>query len=151
MQISFELNFHQTVIQRQGYTLFDLLSGVGGIQSVLYAVFSLFLSYFNYNNFSSHLASKFYKTNIDEGDDNNNKHDPPPKHRRKKSYKRYELEKKEKLSSLVPTKSGNLKEFFIDNLPKTMVCCRKTRMQTRMAEARDALDRETNILEIIKV
>ena len=63
------MNFDLININRSGYTLLDVLSGVGGIQSVLYAGFSVILSYFNFNNFSSHLASKFYKFN-QEDDDN---------------------------------------------------------------------------------
>ena len=61
IQISYEVNFDAIIISRSGYTLLDVLSGVGGIQSVIYSVFSLILSYFNFNNFSSHLASRFYK------------------------------------------------------------------------------------------
>ena len=78
IQISYEVNFDQKVISRQGYTLLDVLSGVGGIQSVLYAAFSVILSYFNFNNFSSHLASRFYKFSKNNGDDY-----PPPKRKKR--------------------------------------------------------------------
>ena len=74
------MNFDLININRSGYTLLDVLSGVGGIQSVLYAGFSVILSYFNFNNFSSHLAAKFYKFNQDEDDDDY----PPPNSRRNK-------------------------------------------------------------------
>ena len=86
-----------------------MLSGVGGIQSALYAGFALILSFFNYNNFSSHLASKFYKFIKDEDENKTTSN---------KGDRRYLYKKKERFGSLVPTKTGNLKEFFMEKLPK---------------------------------
>ena len=59
--ISFEVDLDQTVIQRIGYTIPDLLSDIGGIEALVLSLFGVILSFWNHNNFDNHLVSKFYK------------------------------------------------------------------------------------------
>ena len=56
------------VIQREGYTLLDLLSDVGGLQGILISAFSLLLSIWNHNYLENYIASKVYKVASDGGD-----------------------------------------------------------------------------------
>ena len=47
--VLFRLNLDVTLIERNGYTLLDVLSDVGGLQSILISGASLLLSILNYN------------------------------------------------------------------------------------------------------
>ena len=55
------MNLDVVTITRTGYTVLDLLSDVGGIESILISGLNFLLAIWNYNNFDSHLASKLYK------------------------------------------------------------------------------------------
>ena len=64
--MSFEMNLNQTVVTRNGYTILDVLSDMGGFQRVLFSFFALVSSILNFSHFDSYLASKLYK--LDDGD-----------------------------------------------------------------------------------
>ena len=51
------------VIQRIGYTIFDLLSDIGGISSIFGTTFASILSFTNYLYFDTFIASKLFKVN----------------------------------------------------------------------------------------
>ena len=55
------MNMDLTVIQRDGYTVLDILSDVGGLQSVLISAFAILLSVWNHNYLNSYLVSKLYR------------------------------------------------------------------------------------------
>ena len=55
------MNLDQTVVTRNGYTVLDVLSDMGGFQRVLYSFFTVVASILNYSHFDSYLASKLYK------------------------------------------------------------------------------------------
>ena len=57
------MNMDLNIIQRNGYTVLDILSDVGGLQGILISGISLFLGVWNYNNLENYLASKFYRFN----------------------------------------------------------------------------------------
>ena len=59
--LSFEIDLDQTDIKRIEYTILDLLSDIGGIQSNLIFLFSIMLSIWNHNNFDNHLLINFFK------------------------------------------------------------------------------------------
>ena len=89
----------------------------------------------NYNNFASHVAKHFYEIKS-----NNHGNDSDP-----------DIGKTERLK---PSKFGNIQEFFVERvLPKKLVCrcCKLKRMQKGVSEARKALFKEINIMEIIKL
>ena len=50
-----------TVIQRDGYTILDILSDVGGLQGILISLISLFISMCNYNHLNTYIASKLFR------------------------------------------------------------------------------------------
>ena len=57
-----QLSMDVTLIERNGYTLLDVLSDVGGLQSILISAISLLLSFLNYNQLDNYLVSKLFKS-----------------------------------------------------------------------------------------
>ena len=53
MALGIDMDLTRTVINRTNYTILDVLSDVGGLESVLASVVSLLLGAFNYNNLNS--------------------------------------------------------------------------------------------------
>ena len=59
IQIMMDLDLR--VIQRTGYTVLDIMSDVGGLQSVLFSGISLFLAMCSYNAIDNYLVSRLYR------------------------------------------------------------------------------------------
>lgn len=55
------MDFDMLIVQRQGYTILDILAEVGGLQGFLFQVSSFLLSILNFNSLDSYLISKLYK------------------------------------------------------------------------------------------
>ena len=49
------------VIARDGYTVLDLLSGIGGTQGILISIICSFLNFWNYNHLENYLSVKLFK------------------------------------------------------------------------------------------
>lgn len=60
MDITIEMNLDLTVIERKGYTFLDLLSDIGGVQSILLSSFSILVGIWNYNYIDDYMASKLF-------------------------------------------------------------------------------------------
>ena len=56
------MSLNQTLIERTGYTVLDILSDVGGLQGILVSVIFLFLSVLNHNDLDNYLVSKLFKS-----------------------------------------------------------------------------------------
>ena len=56
------MNLDQTLIERSGYTVLDILSDVGGLQGILISGISLILSIFNHNYLENYLVYKLFKS-----------------------------------------------------------------------------------------
>ena len=54
--MSFEMDMDMLKIVRVSYTFIDMLSDIGGIQSIILSTFVLVLSVLNHNYFDSHMA-----------------------------------------------------------------------------------------------
>ena len=67
MNIAFERNLDMNLIDREGYTVLDYLSDMGGMQSIVQSFFVIVLSFWNYNFLDDFLVSKLfrYKKNPD--------------------------------------------------------------------------------------
>ena len=63
MDVTIEMNLDLGVIQRTSYNVLDVLSDIGGIQSIIITSFSFFIGILNYKHFDSYMASKLYKLN----------------------------------------------------------------------------------------
>ena len=61
MEISIEMNLDQTTLARTGYTTLDVLSDVGGIQSIFMSAIGIVLGLWNHNHFDNYMASRLYK------------------------------------------------------------------------------------------
>ena len=54
--LSFEMNLDLISIGRAGYNIVDMLSDIGGIQSIMLTSFSLILTILNHKYFDSYMA-----------------------------------------------------------------------------------------------
>ena len=126
--VSFEMNMDMDSVVRLSYTFIDMMSDIGGIQSIIFTTFALFLSVLNHNYFDSYMAQKLYKLE-------------------KLQHRRPEQAEPEFLS---PSRLANSLEFLIDSLPEKCVCCRKSRHQKGLDKAREALAKEVDIIKMIK-
>ena len=99
MAVSVEMNLDQTYIIRNGYTILDLLSDIGGIQSILRDLFNVILAFLNYNHMVTFMASKLFKIKKKQSEEVKNS-----------SYF-------ERSSFFTPSKISNLKEYMMDLLP----------------------------------
>ena len=69
--LNIEMNMDMLSHKRQGYYIFDLISDVGGIQSILFSTFAFFVSVWNYNMLENSMVSRLYKL---ERKDENSRH-----------------------------------------------------------------------------
>ena len=60
--VAIQMNMDQTVIQRSGYTVLDILSDVGGLQGILISGILYILSIVNHNHLNNFLVSKLFKS-----------------------------------------------------------------------------------------
>ena len=65
MLLSFGMSLDMQSIDRASYNILDMLSDVGGIQSIIFTTFALILSVLNYNYFDSYKAARLYKLKDD--------------------------------------------------------------------------------------
>ena len=56
------MSLDQTLIERTGYTITDILSDVGGLQGALVSGISFILSILNYKNLDNYMVSKLFKS-----------------------------------------------------------------------------------------
>ena len=61
MDITIEMNRELQVIQRSGYTILDLVSDIGGVQSFILSGFAIVIGLLNYQHFDSTIASQLFK------------------------------------------------------------------------------------------
>ena len=61
LDLFFEMNFDQTYIKRNTYTYIDILSDVGGLQSVLVYTIASFLFIWNYNGLENYMVNRLFK------------------------------------------------------------------------------------------
>ena len=112
VSFTFEMDLDKYVIQRDGYTILDMLSDIGGIQAVLYSFFAVLVSVSSYKNIDNTLASKLFRL---------------------KNIKRAANIDKMKDNSMgdalfIPSILTNIKEYFLDHfLPKKLYCCKRSR------------------------
>ena len=61
---TFEMDFDMWYIERNKYTVFDLLSDVGGLLGILTAISSIMISIWNYQNFDNFMVSRLFKIEL---------------------------------------------------------------------------------------
>ena len=67
MDIMIEMNLDMGLLARNGYTFIDVLSDIGGIQSILISVISILIGLFNYNHFDTYMAARLFKIRPKDG------------------------------------------------------------------------------------
>ena len=72
--LTIEMNLDLEIIQRNGYTILDLLSDVGGILEISSIVITYFLAFWNYNYFENFLVTRLFKLEKENLDEEKNKH-----------------------------------------------------------------------------
>ena len=59
--ITIEMNLNQKVIARDGYTILDYISDIGGMQGMLISLIAWFVTIWNYNMFDNHMVTRLFK------------------------------------------------------------------------------------------
>lgn len=57
-----QMNLDQTLIARTGYTFLDVLSDVGGLESIVISTVAIVIQIWNHNRFDTYLASNLFTT-----------------------------------------------------------------------------------------
>lgn len=136
MDVTFEMNLDIIDIRRQGYDLLEFLSDIGGIQGLLVSGFAFLVSVWNYNMFDNNMVCNLYK--LERASDTDTRH-------LKDTFKESDYMK--------PRPLYNPKDYFRDTLP-SWICfcksCKPDRLERGFEKARERMQRETNIIEIVK-
>ena len=111
MDLSIEMNLDQKTLARAGYTTLDVLSDVGGIQSICMSFMGILLGILIYNHFENYMASRIYKVQRSDAGE---------------------------VSGIQPTLFLNVFEWLYDFVPRFLKCgkCNKTRKMREMEMAR---------------
>jgi hypothetical protein len=131
MGIGIDMSLDSTVFERSNYTLLDVLSDVGGLESVIAAVVSFILSILNYNNLDNMMIMQLFSFPAYKSADPNK-----PKKRGVTNFK--------------PSLCGNLGDYFLDKLPSRCRVCKRTRRQKQFEAAIERLNQETDVIKLIR-
>ena len=112
------MSMDRILIERNGYTMFDLLSDLGGLQGILISGISFLLSILNFNHLNGFLASRLFKA--------------------------------DQMALEAFSTNDSIKAFIIGLLPRKLVCCRERRKQVVMEQARAALEKELDIVHLVR-
>lgn len=66
MNLTFERDMNLVVVVRDGYTVLDWISDIGGIQGILISAIAIMISYWNYNYFDNNMVEQLYKIQRDK-------------------------------------------------------------------------------------
>ena len=64
MDLTVEVDKDMIIIARNGYTILDVLSDVGGLQGILLSFCFGLITIWNHNNFDNYLASRLFKVKV---------------------------------------------------------------------------------------
>ena len=134
MDITIEMNLDQGILARTGYTFLDVLSDVGGIQSIIASAISFWLAAWNYKHFDNFMAAALFKIKMEQPGASSKGNDGS-------------------IQMIRPTSYCNILEFLIDMIPSfcsCKACSRKSVRMRRIEKARREMAKEINIVEIIK-
>ena len=110
MIISFELDPDRTVVQRNIYTILDLLSNIGGFTSILISALSFLIALWNYKNYEYHFLTHFFKK----------------KALKTAANKKFNAHVNNN-ENFVPKNICNIQEYLLDLIPclNKVKCCRR--------------------------
>ena len=64
LSISIEMDLNRVDYSRSRYTMFDLLSDVGGLSGMFVSIFAVFMAVWNFNQLDNFLVSRLFKAKI---------------------------------------------------------------------------------------
>ena len=120
--VSFQINLDMTIIDREIISVLDVLSDIGGLDGTLVLIVGLLLSILNYNAIGNYMVANLYKASESGG----------------------------KVSKFKRALCCNLDEYFFDLIPSCCLCCRMSRKHQALMKAREMLDKEMDILSIVR-
>ena len=133
ISITIEMDLDKVMFSRWRYTAFDLLSDVGGLSGMFASIFAVFMAAWNFNALDNYMVARLFKVRIDE-----------QVSKKKKS-------RNENQSEFLATKCGPyFKDYVLSWVPSCMLCCKLSRREKAFAKARDRLEKEMNIIELVK-
>ena len=132
VSVSFEMDLDMIHIERKLYTVFDMLSDVGGLLGILTSIAALLNTIWNYQAFDNFMVSRLFKIKR-------------PKEEILADTGFFSQSEYIKLS-IVP----NLRNWCLSCVPRCCFCCGYSRKEKALQLARAKLDKEVNIIEIVK-
>ena len=108
MNISIEMNLDRTNLIRECYDILDLLSDVGGIQTIMLVLTSVVLSVLNYGNFDTFMASRLFKIKRESATEDSG------------------LNIFAQSDYFRGSKYNNIRLCLMDCLPSRLVCCKRS-------------------------
>ena len=106
--VTLEMDLSLQTYERTVYTLFDLLSDIGGLSGILFSFFLLMNNAWNFNRFDNMLVSRLFKIKPGE-----NEQKPPS----------------EDLPEIDLGCMPNCTDYLLSFLPGFLTCCRRGRRQ----------------------
>ena len=132
ISVTFEMDLNRVEYTRSRYTLFDLLSDVGGLSGIFFSVFALIMSAWNYNSLDNYMVTHLFKIAPD-------KNQPQESEIKKSEAKKFP-------SHIMPQCTDYLMSWIPDRCKS---CCRQNRKDKSFQMARDRLEKEMNFIELI--
>ena len=136
MSFTIEFDLDLKVVQRNLYTILDLLSDIGGFTTIFLKGLSVLIAIWNFNNYEYHFLTNFFKKKALKTTANNKVH-----------------ASLDSIENFEPKHICNIQEYLLHMMPclRKLSCCRYNSKQAALEKARQALNKEVNIIEIIKL
>lgn len=134
VSVTIEMNLNLMHYERNVYTIFDMLSDVGGLSGLFVSCFAMFAGVWNYNSFDNFMVSRLFKIK-------------KPKEEIEEDMGFYSQSDYIKIG-----RCPFFMEYLQSWLPKCChcFCLKRNRRQIAMQQAREKLDKEINIIEMVK-
>ena len=140
VMVSIEMDLNRVDYSRSRYTVFDLLSDVGGLQGIFYSVFAILMTAWNFNSLDNYMVQHLFKARSETSSDKSDG-----------SKVQKGLKGNRASSEFFPSKSlPYFKDYFLSWVPDRIQCCKLSRREVALNLARDRLEKEMNIIELIK-
>ena len=137
LMVSLEMDMSRIDFTRSRYTIFDMLSDVGGLSGIFFSVFTVFMAVWNFNSFDNYMVTHLFKAKFEESQIDS------------KSSKTKDQGQSQ--SEFYPSnRCPNFKDYFLSCVPSCLLCCKQSRREKAFTKARDKLEKEMNIIELIK-
>lgn len=132
ISVTVEMNLDVQHYERKVFTYFDMLSDIGGLTGILGTIFGLISAQWNYDSFDNHMVSRLFKIKKPEDEIS-----PEEEYFARSSFIQYDG---------LPFCFN----WMLSLLPKCCHCCKRSRKQIALQMAREKLNKEINIIEIVK-